>query len=115
MEFDNNKGKEILYSQVVKAGKRTYFLDVKETKNGEKHITITESRKIFQKEEGKFVFEKNKMYLYKEDFAKFVQGLENVIRYVETGEMTEGNQAVDEGNFSLDIDSIFDDSELKNI
>ena len=115
MEFDNNKGKEILYSQVVKAGKRTYFFDVKETKNGEKHITITESRKIFQKEEGKFVFEKNKMFLYKEDFAKFVQGLENVIRYVETGEMTEGNQAVDEGDFSLDIDSIFDDSELKNI
>ena len=84
MEFDNNKGKEILYSQVVKAGKRTYFLDVKETKNGEKHITITESRKIFQKEEGKFVFEKNKMYLYKEDFAKFEQALAETLQFIRT-------------------------------
>ncbi|MBR3939759.1 MAG: DUF3276 family protein [Bacteroidales bacterium] len=115
MDVDNTKDKEILYSQVVKAGKRTYFLDVKETKNGEKYITITESRKIFRQEEGKFVFEKNKMFLYKEDFTKFIEGLENVIRFAETGEMTEDSQIIDDSDFSFDIDSIFDESELKNI
>ena len=51
----------------------------------------------------------------KEDFTKFIEGLENVIRFAETGEMTEDSQIIDDGDFSFDIDSIFDESELKNI
>lgn len=77
--------KEELYSQVIPAGKRRYFFDVKETRGGDKFITITESRKLFNNNNGEFYFEKNKMFLYKEDFDKFRQGLENAFSFIETG------------------------------
>ena len=77
--------KEELYSQAIPAGKRKYFFDVKETRDGDKFITITESRKIFNNDNGNFYFEKNKMFLYKEDFEKFRKGLENCFSFIETG------------------------------
>lgn len=80
---DNNK--EELYSQAIPAGKRRYFFDVKETRGGDKFVTITESRRIFNNNSGEFHFEKNKMFLYKEDFEKFRQGLDNALSFIETG------------------------------
>ncbi|MBQ0016908.1 MAG: DUF3276 family protein [Bacteroidales bacterium] len=77
--------KEELYSQAIPAGKRRYFFDVKETRGGDKFVTITESRKIFDNNTGDFFFEKNKMFLYKEDFEKFQQGLANALSFIETG------------------------------
>ncbi len=77
---------EELYSQSISAGKRKYFFDVKQTKGGEKFITIAESRKVFDNETGQFYFEKNKMFLYPEDFEKFQNGLANAFHYIETGE-----------------------------
>ena len=77
--------KEELYSQAIPAGKRRYFFDVKETRGGDKFITITESRKLFDNNTGEVYFEKNKMFLYKEDFDKFRQGLENAFSFIETG------------------------------
>lgn len=77
--------KEELYSQAIPAGKRRYFFDVKETRGGDKFITITESRKLFDNNTGDVYFEKNKMFLYKEDFDKFRQGLENAFSFIETG------------------------------
>lgn len=77
--------KEELYSQAIPAGKRRYFFDVKETRGGDKFITITESRKLFDNNTGDFYFEKNKMFLYKEDFDKFRQGLDNAFSFIETG------------------------------
>ena len=77
--------KEELYSQAIPAGKRRYFFDVKETRGGDKFITITESRKLFDNNTGDFYFEKNKMFLYKEDFEKFRQGLDNAFSFIETG------------------------------
>ncbi|MGX8713403.1 MAG: DUF3276 family protein [bacterium] len=77
--------KEELYSQAIPAGKRRYFFDVKETRGGDKFITITESRKLFDNNSGEVYFEKNKMFLYKEDFDKFRQGLENAFSFIETG------------------------------
>lgn len=88
MDF-NNRMKEELYSQQINAGKRKYFFDVKATKGGDKFITIAESRKIFDNNTGNFTYEKNKMFLYKEDFEKFKKGLENAFRFIETGEMPE--------------------------
>ena len=79
--------KEELYSQSINAGKRKYFFDVKETKGGDKFITIAESRKLFDNNTGSFYYEKNKMFLYKEDFEKFKRGFENALRFIETGEM----------------------------
>ena len=77
--------KEELYSQAIPAGKRRYFFDVKETRGGDKFITITESRKLFDNNTGDVYFEKNKMFLYKEDFDKFRQGLQNAFSFIETG------------------------------
>lgn len=77
--------KEELYSQVIPAGKRRYFFDVKETRGGDKFMTITESRKIFDNNTGDFYYDKNKIFLYKEDFEKFRKGFENAISFIETG------------------------------
>ena len=86
MSMDNKEQrKEELYSQAIPAGKRRYFFDVKETRGGDKFITITESRKLFDNNTGDVYFEKNKMFLYKEDFDKFRQGLENAFSFIETG------------------------------
>lgn len=84
-DMDNKERKEELYSQAIPAGKRRYFFDVKETRGGDKFITITESRKLFDNNTGEFFFEKNKMFLYKEDFDKFRQGLDNAFSFIETG------------------------------
>ena len=74
--------KEELYSQAIPAGKRRYFFDVKETRGGDKFITITESRKLFDNRTGEIYYEKNKMFLYKEDFDKFADGLQEVVNYI---------------------------------
>lgn len=77
--------KEELYSQAIPAGKRRYFFDVKETRGGDKFITITESRRIFDNNTGEFYYDKNKIFLYKEDFEKFQKGLANAFSFIETG------------------------------
>ncbi len=77
--------KEELYSQAIPAGKRRYFFDVKETRGGDKFITIAESRRIFDNNTGEFYIDKNKLFLYKEDFEKFSKGLANAISFIETG------------------------------
>lgn len=83
----NRDNREDVYSLVVRAGKRTYFFDVKETRGGQKYLTITESKKRFNNENGKFYYEKHKIFLYKEDFEKFLNGLRGVIGFIETGQV----------------------------
>jgi len=85
MGENENKPREEIFSKSVRAGKRTYFFDVKATKAGEQYITITESKKRFDQEHGKFFYEKHKLFLYKEDFEKFNNGLTQVVNFVETG------------------------------
>ena len=76
--------KRIYYSQTVKAGKRIYYLDVKKSKRDELFLSITESKKVYtgEGEEGQYNFEKHKIFLYKEDFSKFIDALSNAIRYI---------------------------------
>ena len=78
-----------IFSKSVRAGKRTYFFDVKSTKGKDLYLTITESKKRFN-DDGKFFFEKHKLFLYKEDFDKFEEGfreaLEAIAKLKETGE-----------------------------
>jgi len=78
---EENGGRQEVYSHTVRAGKRTYFFDVKATRNNEYYLTITESKKRFNKD-GKQFFEKHKVFLYKEDFDKFSEGLEEVVTYI---------------------------------
>lgn len=71
-----------IYSKVVRAGKRTYFFDIKATKANDLFITLTESKKIFN-EDGDGTFEKHKIFLYKEDFEKFKEGFDDVLKKIE--------------------------------
>jgi predicted metal-dependent hydrolase len=73
--------KEEIFSKVLRAGRRTYFFDVRATKADDYYITITESKK-FTEEDGSFHFKKHKIYLYKEDFAAFAEILEDMTAYV---------------------------------
>ncbi len=72
-----------IFSRAVRAGKRTYFFDVKATRRNDYFLTITESKKRFQKD-GRFYFEKHKIFLYKEDFEKFADGFQEVIEFIKT-------------------------------
>lgn len=73
--------KEEIFSKAVRAGKRTYFFDVKATRRNDYYLTLTESKKRFNRD-GRFYFEKHKIFLYKEDFDKFSEGLSEVIEYI---------------------------------
>lgn len=81
-KFDDRKEPEIVYSRSVKAGKRIYYLDVKKARNEDLYVCITESKKKSQGEDVAPSFEKHKLFLYKEDFNHFVEGLEDVVNYV---------------------------------
>lgn len=74
--------KEILYSKAIKAGKRIYYLDVKKNLKDDLFLAITESKKIQPKDGSQVSFEKHKIFLYKEDFEKFMDGMNEVIRYI---------------------------------
>ena len=87
MEENKNNGRDEIYSAKVKAGKRTYFFDVKSTRSNDYYLTITESKKRF-KDDG-FTYEKHKIFLYKEDFNKFVEALNNTVNHVKTELMPE--------------------------
>ncbi len=80
-----DREREEIFSRAVRAGKRTYFFDVKATVGEEYYITITESKRRFNNEQGKFFYEKHKLFLYKEDFDKFANGLSDVIEFIRTG------------------------------
>ena len=80
MEENKINGRDEIYSEKVKAGKRTYFFDVKATRSNDYYLTITESKKRF-KEDG-FTYEKHKIFLYKEDFNKFLEALNNTVNHV---------------------------------
>jgi hypothetical protein len=71
-----------IYSKVVRAGKRTYFFDIKSTKGNDLYITLTESKKTFGNE-GEENYQKHKIFLYKEDFEKFREGLDDVLNKIE--------------------------------
>ncbi len=73
--------KEEIFSKVLRAGRRTYFFDVRATKADDYYITITESKK-FTEADGSFHFKKHKIYLYKEDFTAFAEILEEMTSYV---------------------------------
>ena len=107
-ENGNQERREDIFSKAVRAGKRTYFFDVKETRNGQKYITITESKKRFNQEEGKFYFEKHKIFLYGEDFEKFSDGLKTVIDFIETGEVPEEEVAEEKHDADDELKSSVD-------
>ena len=78
---EDQKEQEIVYSKAVKAGKRIYYLDVKRNKRDDMFLAITESKKVVDNDT-QVSFEKHKIFLYKEDFKKFRDGLDDVINFI---------------------------------
>ena len=111
MEYD--KSSEV-YSKVVRAGKRTYFFDVKATKNNDLYLTLTESKKTII--DGRESYQKHKLFLYKEDFEKFQDGLADAlgkIHSITSGEENDTDNSSDEANTDRPVDQFsevsFDD------
>lgn len=116
----NEADKEIVFSKAIKAGKRIYYLDVKKNRKDEMFLAITESKKIVSGEgdDSQVNFEKHKIFLYKEDFEKFLSGLKQAIQYIEqeqgpacgkihmadNKELGENALATDTNEFKIDID-----------
>lgn len=106
---------EDIYSQSVRAGKRTYFFDVKSTKSDEMYVTITESKRRFDTELGRFQYEKHKVFLFREDFEKFTDGLKDVIQFIESKQENDSLNSSDseidmeEKNFKKHSDVSFED------
>lgn len=99
MEENKENEKAEIYSQRVRAGKRTYFFDVKSTRSNDYYLTITESKRRY-KDDGYF-YEKHKIFLYKEDFDKFVEALQETVGHVKSELMPE----VDFSQFNEKVES----------
>jgi hypothetical protein len=93
--------KEEIFTRVVRAGKRTYFFDVKATRKDDYYLTITESKKRLGKE-GKIFYEKHKIFLYKEDFDKFTEGLQDAISYIDNNKVESEGPVLTSDNESGD-------------
>ena len=106
-DFEGSKFREEVFSKAVRAGKRTYFFDVKATRKNELYLTITESKKK-NDTVGHAFYEKHKIFLYKEDFDKFIDGLAEIIEYIK-----EKQPVTDE--FSASDDSEDEMAEYSNI
>ena len=89
--FQERNGDDV-YSKPVRAGKRTYFFDVKATKGNDYYLTITESKRRVERD-GRYVYDKHKIFLYKEDFDKFADGLQEVVNYIRERLPVEENAA----------------------
>lgn len=113
MEGNDSKGRQEIFSDVVRAGRRTYFFDVKKTRKGDLYLTITESKKVYNDDEGTFHFEKHKLFLYKEDFDKFSDALsqsvgfikENVGDFLEDDEQEKSGNVIENNNFEESSES----------
>ena len=103
--------KEIVFSKSIKAGKRIYYLDVKKNRKDEMFLAITESKKVVtgEGEDAQVSFEKHKIFLYREDFEKFMNGLNEAIDFINRKEMLEVisdmNAEADE-NAEAELDAI---------
>lgn len=101
-----DRSAEDVYSKPVRAGKRTYFFDVKTTKgNNDYYLTITESKRRTN-QDGSYVYDKHKIFLYKEDFDKFQEGLEDALAYIKANLLTDEPSDNPESRFT---DISFDD------
>ena len=81
MEESKQHLNEDIFSKVVRAGRRTYFFDVRSTKAGDYYLTISESKK-FTNDDGTFYFKKHKIYIYKEDFENFSNVLGEMTKFI---------------------------------
>ena len=108
-EFDGanaqERSGEDVSSKPVRAGKRTYFFDVKATKGKDYYLTITESKRRMDSN-GHFAYDKHKIFLYKEDFEKFAEGLEEVIQYIKTNCLKDNGRPAGENFTDVEFEEL---------
>jgi hypothetical protein len=105
--------KEILYSRAIKAGRRIYYLDVKKNLRNDLFLAITESKRVQLREGVSSSFEKHKIFLYKEDFDKFVIGLKDVIDFVKNNnESSTSQRIIHSENLKDEADEAGEEEEL---
>ncbi|PKP34381.1 MAG: DNA-binding protein [Bacteroidetes bacterium HGW-Bacteroidetes-17] len=118
-QSDNKERREEVFSKAIRAGKRTYFFDVKATRSDEYYITVTESKRRFNNEQGKFFYEKHKIFLYKEDFEKFANGLRDVVKFIETGEIPVVDEVEERSNLrdqgSVEFEDLMSETEDEEV
>jgi len=95
--FDQNK---IVFSKTIMTSKRTYFFDIKNTKSDKYYLEISERKRRFDNNLGKFIYEKHKLFLYKEDFKTFVDGLNEVINLIQSGKIQHNGTSLIEKSVS---------------
>jgi hypothetical protein len=85
--------KDVIFSHSIKAGKRIYYMDVRKTRKDEMYLSITESKKITtgEGEDSKVSFEKHKIFLYREDFSNFIDGLTKTIKFIHEAEKNDAD------------------------
>lgn len=110
------KDNEIIYSRAIKAGKRIYYLDVKKSKNDDLFVAITESKKKVTgyDEDAQVTYEKHKIFLYKEDFEKFTDGLEDVINFIKREQKSTSDTEEENMSEKVDEKEDKDDSQSDN-
>lgn len=103
-DISGSRFNQDIFSKSVRAGKRTYFFDVKSTRQDELYLTITESKRRFE-QDGAPVFDKHKIFLYREDFEKFIECLQEIVGYINENqpENLKQSQEVSENDFA-DVD-----------
>lgn len=93
-----------IFSNPVRAGKRTYFFDVKATRGDDYYITITESKRRMD-DKGKFIYDKHKIFLYKEDFDKFHEGFNSCVEFIRNAKGADyGNEPHEGGDHGSDVE-----------
>ena len=118
-DYDNagyqERNGDDVYSKPVRAGKRTYFFDVFATKGNDYYLTITESKRRVERD-GRYVYDKHKIFLYKEDFDKFADGLQEVVNYIRERLPADGTPApVEPGTPSEDAPNAFSNVEFEEL
>lgn len=105
MEINDN---EIIFSRAVKAGKRIYYLDVKKNRKNEPFLAITESKKVVSNtaDNPQFTFEKHKIFLYKEDIEKFMEGFLEVVEFINSSKLGRVKTELEDigRNINIDLD-----------
>ena len=96
--------REIVFSKAIKAGKRIYYLDVKKSRNEEMFLSVTESKKkVVGDDASQVLFEKHKIFLYKEDFEKFMDGLREVIDFIQKNQESDNHVTTNDLDINFDI------------
>jgi hypothetical protein len=113
-EFEKKESqeREEIFSKAVRAGKRTYFFDVKSTRKNDYYLTITERKRRYE-QDGSFQVEKHKIFLYKEDFEKFAEGLNEVVDFIKSN--NGGSEAIEHNDASFEKEESFTHVEFEDL